>query len=62
MNNSKFNQGLSAAPESYVAEPQQMTLFPEEKPGRDLEQMKIRTLLKAFYKTADDNVAVDQAG
>lgn len=39
--------------------PQQMSLFPEEKPGRDLEQMKIKKLLKAFYKSADDNAVVE---
>jgi hypothetical protein len=44
-----------------------MSLFPEEKPGRNLEKMKIKTLLKAFYKDADNNiadnsVAIEQAG
>jgi len=34
--------------------PQQMTLFPEDLPGRDLEKMKIKTLLKNFYKQANN--------
>ena len=41
--------------------PHQMTLFPEEKPGKNLEQMKIKTLLKAIYKTTHNNLTVDQA-
>ena len=58
----KFKNGLSVSRDAHVAVPQQMTLFPEEKPGRDLEHMKIKTLLKAFYKTADHNVTDRQAG
>lgn len=60
----KFKDSLSASRDPYGPAPQQMTLFPEEKPGRNLEKMKIRTLLKAFYKNADDadaNVALKQA-
>lgn len=57
----KFKNTLSASRDPYGPAPQQMTLFPEEKPGRNLEQMKIRTLLKAFYKNADNNVSAGQA-
>lgn len=58
----KLKDALSAPRDPYGPAPQQMTLFPEEKPGRNLEKMKIKTLLKAFYKNADDNVAIEQAG
>ena len=58
----KFKSALSTSRDPYGPAPQQMTLFPEEKPGRNLEQMKIRTLLKAFYKNADNNVTAGQAG
>jgi len=58
----KFKNGVSTSRDAYGPAPQQMTLFPEEKSGRDLEQMKIKTLLKAFYKNADNNVSVEQAG
>ena len=34
--------------------PQQMTLFQDDMPGRDLEKMKIKTLLKNFYKEVDN--------
>ncbi len=57
----KFKNTLSASRDPYGPAPHQMTLFPEEKPGRNLEQMKIRTLLKAFYKNADNNVSAGQA-
>lgn len=57
----KFKNALSASRDPYGPAPHQMTLFPEEKPGRNLEQMKIRTLLKAFYKNADNNVSAGQA-
>ena len=62
MTNRKFKNGLSVSRNAHAAVPQQMTLFPEEKPGRDLEQMKIKTLLKAFYKTTDNNVTPGHAG
>ena len=62
MMNRKFKNGLSVSRDAHATAPQQMTLFPEEKPGRDLEQMKIKTLLKAFYKTTDSNVTPGQAG
>ena len=42
--------------------PQQMTLFPDEKSGSNLEKMKIKTLLKAFYKTKDNGLTVEQTG
>ena len=58
----KFKDTLSGSRDPYGPAPQQMTLFPEEKPGRNLEKMKIKTLLKAFYKNADDSVAIEQAG
>lgn len=57
----KFKNTFPVSRDPYGPAPQQMTLFPEEKPGRSLEQMKIKTLLKAFYKTADNNVNVDHA-
>ena len=38
--------------------PQQMSLFPEEKSSHDLEQMKIKKLLKAFYKSEDKNAGI----
>ena len=62
MINRKFKNALSTSRDPHGPAPQQMSLFPEEKPGRDLEQMKIKTLLKAFYKTADNNVTLEQAG
>jgi len=46
----------------YGPAPQQMTLFPEEQPGVNLERMKIKTLLKAFYKSANDSLTAGQAG
>ena len=58
----KFKNALSTPRDPYGPAPQQMSLFPEEKPGRDLERMKIKTLLKAFYKTVDNDVTVDRAG
>lgn len=58
----KLKDALSTTRDPYGPAPQQMTLFPEENPGRNLEKMKIKTLLKAFYKNADDNVAIEQAG
>ena len=60
--NRKFKNELSTSRDPYGPVQQQMSLFPEEKPGRNLEQMKIKTLLKAFYKTSDNNVAVDESG
>ena len=62
MINRKLKNTLSTSRDPHGPAPQQMSLFPEEKPGRDLEQMKIKTLLKAFYKTADNNVDLKQAG
>lgn len=40
---------------------EQMTLFPEEKPGRNLEKLKMKMLLKAFYKQADEAIALRKA-
>ncbi|MDX1811058.1 MAG: hypothetical protein R3240_03870 [Gammaproteobacteria bacterium] len=57
----KFKDVLANSRDPYGPAPQQMTLFPEEKPGRNLEKMKIKTLLKAFYKNADDSAVVEQA-
>lgn len=56
----KFKDVLTNSRDPYGPAPQQMTLFPEEKPGHNLEKMKIKTLLKAFYKNADDSVVVEQ--
>lgn len=61
MTNRKFKNELTAFRDPYGPAPQQMKLFPEEKLGPELEQMKIKTLLKAFYKAADSNVTVEQA-
>jgi hypothetical protein len=61
MMNRKFKNLVSTSDDAYGSAPQQMTLFPEDKPGHDLEQMKIKTILKAFYKTADNQVTVKQA-
>ena len=58
----RFKNTLSTSRTPHGPVPQQMSLFPEEKPGANLEQMKIKTLLKAFYKTADDNITVKQTG
>lgn len=58
----KFKNVLSTYRDPYGPAPQQMTLFPEEKQGRNLERMKIKTLLKAFYKTEDNDVTAGQAG
>lgn len=60
----KFKDILSNNSDPYGPAPQQMTLFPEEKPGHSLEKMKIKTLLKTFYKGADNmdsDVAFKQA-
>jgi len=46
----------------YGPAPQQMTLFPDEQPGANLERLKIKTLLKAFYKSANDSLAAERAG
>ena len=62
MMNRRFKNGLSVSRDAHAAVPQQMTLFPEEKPGRDLERMKIKTLLNAFYKTADSHVTGRKIG
>ena len=40
---------------------EQMSLFPEEKPGRNLEKLKMKMLLKAFYKQADEAIALRKA-
>jgi len=61
MINRKSKNVLTTSRDTYSHAPQQMTLFPEEESGRNLEQMKIKTLLKAFYKTADNGVTVEQA-
>ena len=60
----KFKDVLSVTRDPYGPAPQQMSLFPDEQPGRNLERMKIKTLLKAFYKNANDadsSVALKQA-
>jgi hypothetical protein len=62
MNNKKFKNVSSTSFDPYGPPPQQMTLFPEEKSGCNLEKMKIKTLLKGFYKTVDNDVAVEQSG
>ena len=62
MMNRRLKNELSVSSDAHAAVPQQMTLFPEEKPGRDLERMKIKTLLNAFYKTADNRVTDRKAG
>jgi len=41
---------LSGGQDPFAPVPQQMTLFPDDLPGRDLEKLKIKTLLKNFYK------------
>lgn len=53
----RLKETLTPSRDLHGPAPQQMTLFPEEKPGSSLERMKIKTLLKAFYKSADDSVA-----
>jgi hypothetical protein len=58
----KIKDTLAMSRDPYGPAPHQMTLFPEEKPGRHLEKMKIKTLLKAFYKDADNSAALEQAG
>lgn len=58
----KLKDVLSTSRDPYGPVPQQMSLFPEEKTGRNLEQLKIKSLLKAFYKSADSDVAIEQAG
>ncbi|MGB5277893.1 MAG: hypothetical protein WBP02_12045 [Gammaproteobacteria bacterium] len=60
MTNKKFKNVSSTSQDPYGPAPQQMNLFPEEKPG--LKQMKIKTLLKAYYKTVDNDVAIEQTG
>ena len=62
MMNRRFKNELSVSRDAHAAAPQQMTLFPEEKSGRDLERMKIKTLLNAFYKTADNHVSARKGG
>ena len=52
---------LTPTRDPYGPAPQQMTLFPEEKSGASLERMKIKTLLKAFYKN-NDEITVVSAG
>ena len=61
MINRKFKNVVSASPDPYGPAPQQMSLFPEEKPGRRRERMRIKSLLKAHYKTADTPASVEQA-
>ena len=58
----RLKETLTPTRDPYGPAPQQMTLFPEEKPGANLERMKIKTLLKAFYKSADESVAAGQVG
>jgi len=62
MINKKLKNVFSTTRDPYGPAPQQMSLFPQEKAGRDLEQLKIKTLLKAFYGTADNNVNADRSG
>ena len=52
----RLKETLTPNRDPYGPAPQQMTLFPEEKSGVNLERMKIKTLLKAFYKSADESV------
>lgn len=62
----KLKAPLTSIHHPYDPAPQQMTLFPEEKPGVSLERMKIKTLLKAFYKSAESSFthtkAAERAG
>lgn len=58
----RLKETFTSSRDPYGPAPQQMTLFPEEQPGVNLERMKIKTLLKAFYKSANDSLAVEQAG
>ena len=58
----RLKDTFTSSRDPYGPAPQQMTLFPEEQPGVNLERMKIKTLLKAFYKSANDSLAVEQAG
>ena len=58
----RLKDTLTPTRDPYGPAPQQMTLFPEEKPGANLERMKIKTLLKAFYKGADESVVAGQVG
>ena len=58
----RLKEALTSSPDPYGPAPQQMTLFPEEQPGVNLERMKIKTLLKAFYKSANDSLTAGQAG
>lgn len=60
MINRKFKSAESNYHDAYGPAPQQMSLFPEEKTGRDLEQMRIKSLLKSYYKTAVNAAAVEQ--
>ena len=41
----RLKDTLTPTRDPYGPAPQQMTLFPEEKPGANLERMKIKTLL-----------------
>ena len=58
----RLKETLTPARDPYGPAPQQMTLFPEEKTGVNLERMKIKTLLKAFYKSTDEAVTAGQMG
>jgi hypothetical protein len=65
MINRKFKNVVSTSRDPYGPAPQQMSLFPDEKPGRSREQMRIKSLLKAHYKTAhktaDNTASAEQA-
>ena len=50
----------SSSHDAYGQEPKQMNLFPEEQPGKNLEQMRIKNLLKAYYKSAVNTTPVEQ--
>lgn len=54
----KIKDVVSTGRSPIALAPQQMSLFPEEKSGYDLEQMKIKKLLKAFYKSEDKNSGI----
>jgi len=58
----RLKEVLTPSRDPFGPAPQQMTLFPDEQPGVNLERMKIKTLLRAFYKSADDSLTVGQAG
>ena len=60
MMNRKLKNVGSNSHDAYGPEPKQMSLFPEEKPGKNLEQMRIKNLLKAYYKSTVNSTSVEQ--